>query len=157
MTRGVIPYSDVSNAKLREYLDSGNRLPQPLQCPDEAYHLMLSCFLENPKERPDFPTMVHMIRTLMSQHSPDPYTRMLHPVSEQFFTPVFPGKVYTNFYGTQFRTLERWRIFMELNFEPSNVDEFSWNSILSLGTLKNFLRNLIPNFWTLTNFFSFFV
>ncbi len=37
MTRGVVPYSDISNAKLREFLGAGNRLPQPIQCPDELY------------------------------------------------------------------------------------------------------------------------
>lgn len=36
-TRGAVPYSSISNSKLREFLDAGQRLPQPVQCPDEVY------------------------------------------------------------------------------------------------------------------------
>lgn len=38
------------------------------------------------------------------------------------------------------------RIFTELNSEPWNVDEFSWNSILNLRTLTNFYGT---QFWAL--------
>jgi len=35
LTRGTTPYPDVSNWDIRQYVQSGRRLPQPESCPDD--------------------------------------------------------------------------------------------------------------------------
>uniref|UniRef100_A0A183IIK7 receptor protein-tyrosine kinase n=1 Tax=Soboliphyme baturini TaxID=241478 RepID=A0A183IIK7_9BILA len=37
LTRGATPYSSICNSQLRNFLDSGQRLPQPHDCPKEMY------------------------------------------------------------------------------------------------------------------------
>ncbi|XP_046876663.1 tyrosine-protein kinase receptor UFO-like [Hypomesus transpacificus] len=53
-TRGQTPYPGVENSEIYDYLRQGNRLKQPLGCPDDIYCLMFSCWRLSPKDRPGF-------------------------------------------------------------------------------------------------------
>lgn len=54
MTRAYPPYDDVSNQDLEWLLNSGKRLPQPVQCPNVLFEIMLSCWKSNPVFRVGF-------------------------------------------------------------------------------------------------------
>ncbi|EDW79672.1 uncharacterized protein Dwil_GK17895 [Drosophila willistoni] len=51
---GAPPYGDIRNVDAIKLVDSGQRLPQPDLCPAYIYAVMQSCWLERPKERPNF-------------------------------------------------------------------------------------------------------
>ena len=57
ITLGRIPYSGMTNPEVLEYVQQGNRLPQPNDCPEELYHTMLDCWKDKPVERPTFETL----------------------------------------------------------------------------------------------------
>jgi len=76
-------------------LDTGQRLPQPIQCPGEVYALMLTCWRSDPDERPDFNHLLNRIRNLINKHTPDQSNRFVKPESEEYFIPVLPGRTYT--------------------------------------------------------------
>ena len=90
-TRGLVPYQDIPNGKLRDFLSTGRRLPQPPQCPDSVYDVAASCWNAGPDQRPDFPLLVLKLRALMERNSPDPLGRLPRPSSGAYFAPVLPA------------------------------------------------------------------
>lgn len=59
VTNGSVPYASFSNQQVRSKVTEGYRLPQPHNCPDELYSLMLHCWLPRATERPNFSDIVH--------------------------------------------------------------------------------------------------
>ncbi|XP_029139520.1 tyrosine-protein kinase Lck isoform X3 [Protobothrops mucrosquamatus] len=54
ITYGRIPYPGMSNPEVIQNLERGYRMPQPDNCPEELYKLMLQCWRNNPEQRPTF-------------------------------------------------------------------------------------------------------
>lgn len=54
VTNGSVPYASFSNQEVRSKVTEGYRLPQPHNCPDELYALMLHCWSPRATERPNF-------------------------------------------------------------------------------------------------------
>jgi len=54
VTLGGNPYPGVDNQEVFTLLKSGYRMPQPHNCRNELYELMIKCWDENPLNRPDF-------------------------------------------------------------------------------------------------------
>uniref|UniRef100_A0A1L8DLX7 Tyrosine-protein kinase n=1 Tax=Nyssomyia neivai TaxID=330878 RepID=A0A1L8DLX7_9DIPT len=53
-SKGDTPYSGMSNARARERIDAGYRMPAPEQTPPDMYRLMLRCWSYEPEARPHF-------------------------------------------------------------------------------------------------------
>ncbi|CAL8243222.1 unnamed protein product [Lota lota] len=53
-SRGMTPYTSMSNQQTRDELDRGYRMPAPSDCPPEVYKLMQSCWRTEPRTRPSF-------------------------------------------------------------------------------------------------------
>ncbi|XP_054163853.1 tyrosine-protein kinase Fer-like [Oppia nitens] len=54
LTMGSTPYSGMSNAKARDLIDNGYRLPCPPRAPQNVYQLMSRCWDYEPENRPHF-------------------------------------------------------------------------------------------------------
>ncbi|XP_004648274.1 tyrosine-protein kinase FRK, partial [Octodon degus] len=54
ITYGKMPYSGRTGAEVIQMLRQNYRLPQPTNCPQKFYNIMLECWKEEPKERPTF-------------------------------------------------------------------------------------------------------
>ncbi|XP_064408280.1 tyrosine-protein kinase Lck isoform X3 [Latimeria chalumnae] len=54
ITYGRIPYPGMSNPEVIQNLERGYRMPQPDNCPEELYEVMMRCWREKPEERPTF-------------------------------------------------------------------------------------------------------
>ena len=59
---GSVPYATLTNQEMLEFLQAGNRLEQPPGTPDEIYEIMLSCWREQPSDRPNFATIADLLR-----------------------------------------------------------------------------------------------
>ncbi|XP_073173817.1 tyrosine-protein kinase Lck isoform X1 [Lepidochelys kempii] len=57
VTYGRIPYPGMTNPEVIQNLERGYRMPQPDNCPEELYGLMMHCWKESPEERPTFEYM----------------------------------------------------------------------------------------------------
>ena len=57
LTRGVNPYSELSNREVLGHLKGGHRLPQPQYCPRAIYEILLSCWEADPNGRPTFASL----------------------------------------------------------------------------------------------------
>lgn len=51
---GSVPYCGMSNAKARELIDNGYRLPCPMHTSPMIYDLMKKCWEYEPENRPNF-------------------------------------------------------------------------------------------------------
>ncbi len=41
---GVVPYHFLDQNRISNYIENGDRLPRPKECPIEIYHIMLRCW-----------------------------------------------------------------------------------------------------------------
>ncbi|XP_062981811.1 tyrosine-protein kinase FRK isoform X1 [Elgaria multicarinata webbii] len=57
ITYGKMPYAGLMGFQVLQKLDQGYRIPQPANCPQELYNIMLQCWNVEPKDRPTFETL----------------------------------------------------------------------------------------------------
>ncbi|KAK7078642.1 hypothetical protein SK128_025564 [Halocaridina rubra] len=72
-TFGDQPYGDLSGHEVVESLEKDERLPQPENCPDGVYKLMLRCWSYHPKKRPLFRELASIFRTKPEYVNIKPY------------------------------------------------------------------------------------
>ena len=53
----ILYYLGMTGAQVIQLLGQNYRLPQPPNCPQEFYNIMLECWNAEPKERPTFETL----------------------------------------------------------------------------------------------------
>ncbi|XP_065056009.1 tyrosine-protein kinase HTK16-like [Rhopilema esculentum] len=53
-TFGELPYGDMAGAQVIAFLERGERLSKPMDCPEKIYQIMLSCWNAEPVNRPSF-------------------------------------------------------------------------------------------------------
>ncbi|XP_044305078.1 tyrosine-protein kinase FRK isoform X2 [Varanus komodoensis] len=57
ITYGKMPYAGMMGFQVLQKLDQGYRIPQPANCPQELYNIMLQCWNDKPNDRPTFETL----------------------------------------------------------------------------------------------------
>ncbi|XP_074635223.1 tyrosine-protein kinase Src42A-like [Acropora palmata] len=57
VTYGRVPYAGMNNKQVVEEVERGYRMPKPNLCPDKLYDIMMTCWREEPMERPTFETL----------------------------------------------------------------------------------------------------
>jgi RYK receptor-like tyrosine kinase len=57
LTRAQQPFPDIDPFEMEAYLAEGFRLHQPLNCPDQLYTVMVSCWAHNPHHRASVQTL----------------------------------------------------------------------------------------------------
>uniref|UniRef100_A0A7E4VN86 Protein kinase domain-containing protein n=1 Tax=Panagrellus redivivus TaxID=6233 RepID=A0A7E4VN86_PANRE len=68
---GQVPYSNVENHLIMEFLEAGNRLEKPVHCPKEIYELMECCWRADPLQRPSFTDICEFLRKVLENAAPD--------------------------------------------------------------------------------------
>lgn len=58
-----MPYPNVSNSQLLNYLTTGCRMQRPEICSEKLYSLMSKCWLENQDDRPTFAEIVNLLES----------------------------------------------------------------------------------------------
>lgn len=61
-TLGLFPYEGMDNHELLPFLLGGGRLQKPENCSKKLYEVMLSCWRENPLERPSFFRLIKILQ-----------------------------------------------------------------------------------------------
>lgn len=51
---GKAPYGDMTGVNVIKFIENGDRLEKPDECPDVVYEIMQSCWNYSPKNRPTF-------------------------------------------------------------------------------------------------------
>lgn len=64
-TLGQVPYPDIDNKDLLDFLSKGNRMPQPEYCPLELYAIMRNCWVKEQHNRPSFQVLVEQIGQIL--------------------------------------------------------------------------------------------
>ncbi|CAH8663105.1 unnamed protein product [Schistosoma rodhaini] len=68
LSRGVKPFSNLTNAEAVEQIARGVRLERPDKCPHSLYEILLQCWNANPTLRPTFSMLKPRIRELIVQY-----------------------------------------------------------------------------------------
>ncbi|UJR21112.1 hypothetical protein I4U23_024212 [Adineta vaga] len=74
MTYGGTPYPSIAAEKLFDYLREGNRMSQPINCPNEIFHLIESCWTFKESLRPTFARICEILREYLYGSSPIDYS-----------------------------------------------------------------------------------
>lgn len=84
VTSGSVPYASFNNQQVRSKVTEGYRLPQPHNCPDELYSLMLHCWLPRATERLSFSEVIrNRLDPLMVKVKEGRLTRLNSNTSEE--------------------------------------------------------------------------
>lgn len=57
-TKGAVPYPMVNNWEILPFLNTGRRMEKPYTCPMAFFRIMATCWLESPKQRPTFSSIL---------------------------------------------------------------------------------------------------
>ncbi|XP_038066569.1 tyrosine-protein kinase receptor Tie-1-like [Patiria miniata] len=83
-TLGATPYHEDTKAKhIVSKLKNRYRMPKPSNCDDEMYRLMLTCWQEDPANRPDFKKLVTRLTSMADSQNENAYMLML-PQTERY-------------------------------------------------------------------------
>lgn len=67
VTTGASPYPGIAIQNLFHLLKSGYRMERPQNCSPELYHILRSCWQENPSHRPTFKTLVAKFEEMLGE------------------------------------------------------------------------------------------
>ncbi|CAH3187821.1 unnamed protein product, partial [Porites lobata] len=66
---GGTPYPTIPVKELLDFLNDGNRMENPRDCPSEIYKIMQDCWQEGPDKRPKFDQISQSIGTILEQRA----------------------------------------------------------------------------------------
>ena len=61
VTYGQCPYHGMSKAEVLARIEGGYRMPKPDSCPEALYHTTLTCWRQEPQERPTFEYLKYLL------------------------------------------------------------------------------------------------
>lgn len=65
-TRAKKPYEGIGNNTILSYLESGNRLPRPLDVHELIFNITLQCWVREPNERPSFQNLATELKNVLT-------------------------------------------------------------------------------------------
>uniref|UniRef100_A0A8C1W6R4 Receptor protein-tyrosine kinase n=1 Tax=Cyprinus carpio TaxID=7962 RepID=A0A8C1W6R4_CYPCA len=86
MTFGMKPYDQIPAREIPDLLERGDRLPQPFNCTEDVYMIMVKCWMIDPDSRPRFKELVEEF-SLMSR-DPARYVVILNDDQKSLSSPV---------------------------------------------------------------------
>ncbi|XP_068740133.1 platelet-derived growth factor receptor alpha-like [Montipora capricornis] len=69
-TMGGNPYPGINNKELYNLLKTGYRMEQPNTCSDKLFELVLTCWKDEPSERPTFESATRSLEEMMQEDAP---------------------------------------------------------------------------------------
>jgi fyn-related kinase len=67
VTHGRTPYPSMSNQEVLQQVSHSYRMPQPPNCPDKLYQIMLNCWKKNEEERPTFEALKWILENFFDE------------------------------------------------------------------------------------------
>lgn len=67
VTHGRTPYPSMSNQEVLQQVSRSYRMPQPPNCPDKLYQIMLNCWKADAEERPTFEALKWMLENFFDE------------------------------------------------------------------------------------------
>uniref|UniRef100_A0A8C1LKX5 Receptor tyrosine-protein kinase erbB-2 n=1 Tax=Cyprinus carpio TaxID=7962 RepID=A0A8C1LKX5_CYPCA len=86
MTFGMKPYDQIPAREIPDLLEGGDRLPQPFNCTEDVYMIMVKCWMIDPDSRPRFKELVEEF-SLMAR-DPARYVVILNDDQKSLSSPV---------------------------------------------------------------------
>lgn len=67
-TLGGSPYPGLPPTEIYQFLMEGNRMDQPVDCPDQMYQMMRDCWIEKAEDRPNFSALVQRLENVIASN-----------------------------------------------------------------------------------------
>ncbi|XP_028416172.1 proto-oncogene tyrosine-protein kinase receptor Ret-like [Dendronephthya gigantea] len=68
VTLGGEPYSEISPIEMRNHINSGCRLSKPFNCSNEIYEIMMNCWSDDEKKRPNFSEIRQYLHDMLTDN-----------------------------------------------------------------------------------------
>eukprot|EP00043_Microstomoeca_roanoka_P013306 m.130356 g.130356 ORF g.130356 m.130356 type:complete len:1666 (-) comp15720_c0_seq1:225-5222(-) len=117
-TRAARPYGEWSNAEVWEQVKQGYRLARPTTMPLPVYDMLLSCWADDPTDRPDFPALLDMLGGFLVR-AQKLMKKLATRLKSRRLSTLLPNELNNSL--TSLRSLSMW-------LEESNVMENEWRS-----------------------------
>ena len=79
VTKGRIPYPGMTNAETIAQVERGYRMPQPPQCPEPLYQILLQCWNKDAEARPTFEYLQATLEDYFVSTEPGQYRDLNQP------------------------------------------------------------------------------
>jgi len=73
ITYGRTPYPSMSNQEVLQKVSNSYRMPQPSNCPNKLYQIMLNCWRATPEDRPTFESLKYKLESYFEDDENGPY------------------------------------------------------------------------------------
>jgi tyrosine-protein kinase receptor torso len=83
VTLGSNPYPSVPVNRLLSLLKNGYRMERPLNCDEEIYKVMYSCWLTHPGDRPSFEDLIVQIQELINKETDERKMIILDQITDE--------------------------------------------------------------------------
>ncbi|VDN07934.1 unnamed protein product [Thelazia callipaeda] len=142
VTLGGTPYPGIQPDDMLGYLDAGERLDQPDNCPDNYYEVMRSCWAQDPSLRPNFGDIRQKLASQLEDIT-DQYSYLKLDNQRDYYNVTYDVGVLSNDFKEQLGDDQQMEMLATNNMKSGDIsDKVKWSSDMKGENTSSNLKSL---------------